>query len=208
MKTSALLLGILLTPPLGLSSLGAQDLEIGDRFHVDGCENGELVIPVVHLWSQPTIAMGGRPIATLSGQGRADGVGRCQGAVVAALDVRTIAGRTHIKVESVVNGTIGWITDSFVGKKFDTDQCREHFTELEHIRRCEAQIQTKTSTVTPPPTPTRNCCRICRRGKACGNSCIARNLTCRQPPGCACNGGETQGDSVQVRCNQRAIGYI
>ena len=32
------------------------------------------------------------------------------------------------------------------------------------------------------------CCRVCRTGKACGNSCINRNYTCRQPPGCACNG--------------------
>ena len=41
----------------------------------------------------------------------------------------------------------------------------------------------------PAPAP-RRCCRICRRGKACGNSCIARNRTCRVGPGCACNGGE------------------
>lgn len=32
------------------------------------------------------------------------------------------------------------------------------------------------------------CCRVCRTGKACGNSCINRNYTCRQPPGCACDG--------------------
>lgn len=38
------------------------------------------------------------------------------------------------------------------------------------------------------PTPRRNCCRVCTNGKACGNSCIARNRTCRQPPGCACDG--------------------
>jgi hypothetical protein len=34
----------------------------------------------------------------------------------------------------------------------------------------------------------RNCCRICRRGKACGDSCINRAYTCHRPPGCACNG--------------------
>ena len=38
------------------------------------------------------------------------------------------------------------------------------------------------------PAAERRCCRICTTGKACGNSCIARNRTCRQPPGCACNG--------------------
>lgn len=32
------------------------------------------------------------------------------------------------------------------------------------------------------------CCRVCRTGKACGNSCISRSYTCHQPPGCACNG--------------------
>jgi hypothetical protein len=31
------------------------------------------------------------------------------------------------------------------------------------------------------------CCKICTVGKACGNSCISRNYTCRQPPGCACD---------------------
>jgi len=34
----------------------------------------------------------------------------------------------------------------------------------------------------------RNCCRICKKGKACGDSCINKNYTCTKPPGCACNG--------------------
>jgi hypothetical protein len=41
-----------------------------------------------------------------------------------------------------------------------------------------------------PPTPPRTCCRICTTGKACGNSCIARNRTCRVGVGCACDGGD------------------
>ena len=32
------------------------------------------------------------------------------------------------------------------------------------------------------------CCKICRKGKACGDSCIARWKTCRKGPGCACDG--------------------
>ncbi|NBB82766.1 MAG: hypothetical protein GVY28_05105 [Alphaproteobacteria bacterium] len=32
------------------------------------------------------------------------------------------------------------------------------------------------------------CCRICRVGKACGDSCISRSYRCHQPPGCACDG--------------------
>ena len=32
------------------------------------------------------------------------------------------------------------------------------------------------------------CCKVCRKGKACGNSCIARGKQCHQPAGCACDG--------------------
>lgn len=32
------------------------------------------------------------------------------------------------------------------------------------------------------------CCKICRKGKACGDSCIAREKTCQVGPGCACDG--------------------
>ena len=31
------------------------------------------------------------------------------------------------------------------------------------------------------------CCKMCRKGKACGNSCISRAKTCQKPPGCACD---------------------
>ena len=33
----------------------------------------------------------------------------------------------------------------------------------------------------------KTCCKICRKGKACGNSCIRTTYTCRKPPGCACD---------------------
>ena len=33
----------------------------------------------------------------------------------------------------------------------------------------------------------KSCCKICRKGKACGNSCISRTYTCRKLPGCACD---------------------
>lgn len=48
----------------------------------------------------------------------------------------------------------------------------------------------------------RACCKICRKGKACGDSCIARHLTCHKPRGCACNGAlsldEVDGDKGEV----------
>lgn len=32
------------------------------------------------------------------------------------------------------------------------------------------------------------CCKVCRKGQACGNSCISWDKTCHKPPGCACQG--------------------
>jgi len=32
------------------------------------------------------------------------------------------------------------------------------------------------------------CCRICSAGKACGDSCIARDKICHKGKGCACDG--------------------
>ena len=31
------------------------------------------------------------------------------------------------------------------------------------------------------------CCKICRKGKACGDSCISRSKTCNKGKGCACD---------------------
>jgi len=36
--------------------------------------------------------------------------------------------------------------------------------------------------------PADGCCKICKTSKACGNACIARELNCTQPAGCACDG--------------------
>ena len=32
------------------------------------------------------------------------------------------------------------------------------------------------------------CCKFCKQGKACGDSCIAKNKKCSKAKGCACNG--------------------
>lgn len=32
------------------------------------------------------------------------------------------------------------------------------------------------------------CCKVCKAGKACGDSCIARDKVCNKGPGCACDG--------------------
>jgi hypothetical protein len=31
------------------------------------------------------------------------------------------------------------------------------------------------------------CCKMCSKGKACGDSCIAQNKRCSKGPGCACD---------------------
>jgi len=59
---------------------------------------------------------------------------------------------------------------------------------------------TPSATPYPPqdPTPPRppvcrdasTCCRVCVRGKACGDTCIAADFTCHVGRGCACNSSE------------------
>lgn len=41
--------------------------------------------------------------------------------------------------------------------------------------------------------PRSRCCRVCSKGKACGNSCINRQLNCHKGRGCACNASELCG---------------
>jgi hypothetical protein len=38
--------------------------------------------------------------------------------------------------------------------------------------------------------PADQCCKICSKGKACGNTCISRNYECHKGRGCACNADE------------------
>ena len=42
-----------------------------------------------------------------------------------------------------------------------------------------------------PAEDPQSCCKVCDKGKACGNTCINRRLTCHKPPGCACNAGSS-----------------
>merc|ERR1712187_851988 len=40
------------------------------------------------------------------------------------------------------------------------------------------------------------CCKICKKGVACGNSCISEGLSCHKPKGCACNGSKLNFDKA------------
>ncbi len=45
-----------------------------------------------------------------------------------------------------------------------------------------------TATATQPAVRVaEECCKICHKGKACGDTCIARDKDCHKPPGCACD---------------------
>lgn len=38
------------------------------------------------------------------------------------------------------------------------------------------------------PIQAAGCCKTCRAGKACGDSCISASKSCSKGKGCACNG--------------------
>lgn len=98
-----------------MSPAVALDIKIGDKFHITGCENGILVVPVVNMWNKPGNAA--NVIGRLSGEGREDRGLKCQGARVKLLEIKNVNGRNFLKIKSLVNLKEGWITDSFVGKK-------------------------------------------------------------------------------------------
>ena len=54
----------------------------------------------------------------------------------------------------------------------------------------ECSLQINDVTPTTPTNPTNSCCKVCRTGKACGDSCISKSNTCNKGSGCACNGFE------------------
>lgn len=43
-------------------------------------------------------------------------------------------------------------------------------------------------TAASPVCASEVCCKRCKAGKPCGDSCIARTASCSKPAGCACQG--------------------
>jgi hypothetical protein len=41
-----------------------------------------------------------------------------------------------MKIQSVVNLSEGWVTDHFVGRKFDRTKCKAHYSGPGYIRNC------------------------------------------------------------------------
>lgn len=120
--------------PLPASS---SEISIKELFHVTGCENGTLVVPIVNMWSAPGgLSSGATVVGKLSGDGNPSQGLKCQGAIVRAVEVKNVNGRTFIKVKSIVNSGEGWITDSFVGNKFPKSKCKQAFTDADQIKNC------------------------------------------------------------------------
>ena len=70
-------------------------------------------------------------------------------------------------------------------------------TEITDVNNLDTNFETPKSDVSCSVSNTDNynadefstkCCKICVKGKACGNTCIARDKTCHVGKGCACNG--------------------
>ena len=63
-------------------------------------------------------------------------------------------------------------------RAFDADQTPRSAEFLQSLG-----IETPLAIVTE-----QGCCKICRAGKACGDTCISRDKICHVGPGCACDG--------------------
>lgn len=114
---------------------GQRTPRVGERFHVTGCENGELLLSVINMWDSPDMR---GVVGKLASAGRVDRGLRCQGSVVIAREVRNVRGRVFVRIQTVVRGDFGWFTDSFVGREFDTSNCEEFFKEDANlVERCK-----------------------------------------------------------------------
>ena len=59
---------------------------------------------------------------------------------------------------------------------------------VDRRRRAREERQSKAAQRRIERERTQACCKICRRGCACGNGCISCAKTCRKSYGCACDG--------------------
>jgi hypothetical protein len=59
----------------------------------------------------------------------------------------------------------------FFDRVIATSARSDPFDEIEQIERATAQKQ---------------CCKVCKKGKPCGDTCIEKSDVCHVPPGCAC----------------------
>lgn len=101
--------------------------------YVTGCENGELMLEQVNVFSAP---QGGRVVGRLGATSPQD---RCAGAVVKLVDSAQVSGRRMYRVEPLIGETRGWLSELMIGRAFDRARCKSEFDGYaEAIGRCEA----------------------------------------------------------------------
>lgn len=62
-----------------------------------------------------------------------------------------------------------------------------------HVKEDSGPIQTSasrmpSSILSPEKSLNQYCCKVCTRGKACGDTCISKSRACHVGAGCACDG--------------------
>lgn len=57
-----------------------------------------------------------------------------------------------------------------------------------HCHKSKVQTNSYKVKKTTDSSKVTSCCKICKKGKACGNSCISRSYNCTKSKGCACDG--------------------
>lgn len=107
-----------------------------------------------------------------------------------------------------IGGTVGFLASVATVAGFALEHCRGPTSPVNVETRSPIQVERRLpedppSGVEPVPqqppqgflspvdcTPADQCCTICRKGKACGNSCISQARSCSKGPGCACNAAD------------------
>ena len=125
------------------------------------------------------------------GTGRNDRYGRTLAYVY-------LANGTLLNLEIIERG-YGHAYTRFPFSKMDEFRAAERYArEAKRGLWAEGDAEgSRPAMVAPPMEPTAvsciprsQCCKVCRKGQACGNSCIRASYTCRKGQGCACNVGE------------------
>ena len=96
---------------------------------------------------------------------------------IAIAVVALVASAAIANAEGIQNG-LTVTPDGISSHKTDPGQNLRDFAWQDLLDSIPGEIQLAQS---------QTCCKICRKGKACGNSCIAREKTCNKGPGCACD---------------------
>jgi hypothetical protein len=61
-----------------------------------------------------------------------------------------------------------------------------------HVGAQADQAPAMTIPITTTQTTPQQCCRICKKRKACGDGCISAERQCKKDQGCACSAGDQQ----------------